>query len=40
MAGCLRTACATRLLPLLPLLPAAAHARSNYVTNSDAITIT
>ncbi len=41
MAGCLTTACAARLLPLLLLaLPAAAQAQYEYMTNSDTITIT
>ena len=41
LAGRLRTACATRLLPLLLLtLPAAVQAQYTYTTNNGTITIT
>ena len=41
MAGCLRTACAARLLALLLLtLPAAVQAQFNYMINNGTITIT
>ena len=42
MAGCFRTVCATRLLPLLLflLLPAVVQAQYQYTTNNNTITIT